>query len=408
MKKIFTLLLAFLSLTVQAQRNQIYSPHIASLQVVAGDDWLSMPIVELGGKINISFDDLTHEYHRYTYTIEHCEDDWSTSRQLLSSDYLNGFAEGNTIDDLQESVNTNVLYTHYSLSLPNDKCAITMSGNYRLTVFDEDSGQKMLTACFMVVEPLMGVDLEVSSNTDADINGRHQQVGMKVSYGQQRVTNPTEQVRTVVLQNGRWDNARRNIRPQYVKSDGLEWAHCRDFIFNAGNEYRKFETLDVNHTTMGLETISWDGTAYHAYVFTDEPRPAYVYDEDANGSFVIRNSDNVEVDNTCEYLYVHFALKSERLDGEVYLNGAWTNDRFLPEYQLQYNDTTHCYEGRVMLKQGYYSYQYLWQKPDGSIHFVPSEGNFFQTENEYQALVYYKGVGERSFRLVGYNKVGTR
>ena len=401
-------LLLFVPLFSYAQRNEIYSDRIASLQVVAGDDWMTPPVVQLGDQINISFDDLTHEYHRYTYSIEHCEDDWTASTQLLSSDYLTGFADGNTIDDLLESVNTNVLYTHYSLSLPNEKCAITMSGNYRLTVTDDNTGERMFSACFMVVQPLMGVQLSVTTNTDQDINGRHQQLGMRVAFGDLRVTNPEQQIRTVVMQNGRWDSARRNVKPQYVMSDGLQWQHCRDYIFDGGNEYRKFETLDVNHTTLGLESIDWDGSVFHAYVWTDEPRPNYVYDEDGNGYFIIRNSDNVEIDNTCEYLYVHFALKSPHLDGQVYLNGAWTNDSFLPQYELHYNDSSKCYETLILLKQGYYSYQYLWMKPDGNIVNVPSEGNFFQTENAYQALVYYKGVGERTFRLVGYNSVSTR
>ena len=31
-----------------------------------------------------------------------------------------------------------------------------------------------------------------------------------------------------------------------------QWTHCRDLIFPAGNVYRKFEMLDMNHTTMVL------------------------------------------------------------------------------------------------------------------------------------------------------------
>ena len=70
-------LLLFFHLGVAAQRSEILSPRIASLQVVAGDNWQSMPVVELNGQsILIAFDDLTHEYHRYTYKIEHCDADW--------------------------------------------------------------------------------------------------------------------------------------------------------------------------------------------------------------------------------------------------------------------------------------------------------------------------------------------
>ena len=153
-------LLLILVTTVSGQRNEILSNRIASLQVMAGDRWMALPIVQLNGSepICIDFDDLTHEYHRYTYKIEHCEADWTVSEELFPNDYISGFTEGNTIDDYQESLNTNILYTHYALRIPNDRCRIKMSGNYKLTVMDENNdNEPMFTACFMVLEPLMGV-----------------------------------------------------------------------------------------------------------------------------------------------------------------------------------------------------------------------------------------------------------
>lgn len=79
---------AFVATNSFAQYNDIKSENIASLQVVAGKDWLSMPIATLNGEpINISFDDLTHEYHRYVYRLQHCEADWSVSEGIFDSDY---------------------------------------------------------------------------------------------------------------------------------------------------------------------------------------------------------------------------------------------------------------------------------------------------------------------------------
>lgn len=401
------LLTALPPLAALAQRNEVKSARVATLQVTAGNNWQDIPLITLGQEtpIVIAFDDLTHDYHRYTYRLEHCEADWSVSEELFASDYCAGFAEGNTIDDYSPSVNTNQLYTHYRLQIPNDRCRLKMSGNYKVTVYDEDAGNsEILTACFMVVEPQMKVGMAVTANTDRDLNGRHQQVAMTVGYGNLRVTNPVTQVKTVVMQNGRWDNAVVNSKPQYVMNDGLRWDHNRDFIFNAGNEYHKFEMLDMNHTTLGLESLDWDGQMYHARVWTDEPRPSYIYDEDADGAFCIRNSDNDGNDVLSEYAMVHFRLKSPQLPGEVYLNGAWTNDRMLPQYRMQWDDAQQIYEGAVWLKQGYYSYQYLLLQADGTTVPVPSEGNFYQTENRYQALVYFREAGGRTDRLVGYGQ----
>ncbi len=401
-------LLCLFATGVKAQRNEILNDRIASLQVMAGDDWMSMPVITLGQAtpINIAFDDLTHEYRRYSYRIEHCEADWTVSTDLFDSDFCMGFASGNTIDDFKESLSVNQLYTHYSLQIPNNRCRLKMSGNYKVTVYDEhNEDAPVLTACFMVVEPAMGVGLAVTSNTDIDINNRHQQIEMKLSYGSVNVTDPATHVKTVVLQNGRWDNAVVNPRPQYVMGNGLQWSHNRDLIFNGGNEYRKFEMLDVTHTTMGLESIGWDGSMYHAWIWTDEPRPSYVYDESANGAFYIRNSDNIDNSIQSEYLMAHFRLKSPRLPGNVYLNGAWTNNWFTPRYQMQWDDEKQEYTAELWLKQGYYSYQYLLEQNDGTMVPVPSEGNFYQTENDYQALVYFHGNGERADRLVGYGRV---
>lgn len=413
MKKTLLILLSLILVkNVSAQRNEIYDRGIASLQVVAGQQWLSLPIIKLGShgpneRINISFDDLTHTYHRYVYRIEHCEADWTVSDQLFSSDYIEGFQDGNTIDDIVESINTNTLYTHYSLQIPNEQCSLKMSGNYKLTVYDENDGNRpMFTACFMVIEPAMGVALDVTTNTDIDINKAHQQVSMQVNYGGINVTDPMSQIKTVIMQNRRWDNAKVNPRPQYIMPDGLKWEHNRDLIFQAGNEYHKYEILDVDHPSMGIDRIVWDGNDYQVYPYVCTPRPNYLYDEDANGAFYIRNSDNIENDISSEYVYVHYTLKTpQRFAGDIYVNGAWTNDQFTPEYLMTYDEINKCYTATIRQKQGYYSYQYVLVDVNGVSQAVPSEGSFYQTENKYQALVYYRGHGERTDRLVGYQEV---
>ncbi len=416
---IHALLIVFLwlashALPLQAQRNEIFNDRIQSLQVTADDNWMSLPIYELNnGQVTISFDDMTHDYHRYAYKIEHCEADWTTSEQLFDNDFCEGFVSDNLIDDAQQSILTNRLYTHYTFTLPNSQCKPKMSGNYRVTVYDDEDDQKpVFSACFMVREPAasaMGVSLNATANTDRGINGSYQQVAMKVSYGSYKVTDPQNQLHTVLLQNSRWDDARLNARPQYVQADGLVWTHNPQYIFQAGNEYRKFEILSTHVASMGIESIYWDGTDNHAYPFISEPRANYLYDVDADGAFLIRNSDNTEVNTTSDYMMVHFRLRCpEPVKGDVYINANWTQDRFLPRYRMEYNDSTHCYEAQVLLKLGYYSYTYLLVTPGAKPIIMPTEGSFYQTENRYQALVYYRPIGGRTDQLVGYAEMKTQ
>lgn len=390
-----------------AQRSVVHDSRISTLQVVAANNWQSMPVVALGkGAVNISFDDLTHEYRRYAYKIVHCDATWNPSTELFASDYISGFNGELTIDDYDESLNTNCLYMHYRLRIPNENCRITMSGNYKLMVYDEDDGGRhVLTACFMVVEPQVKVAASYTSNTDVDINKSHQQVVASVDFGDIRVTDPTRQLNVVFLQNGRWDSAVRDPKPDYVSGDGLKWVHNRQLVFSAGNVYRKFEMLDMNHTTMGLEKMTWDGKNFHAFVFPDLPRLSYVHDEAPQGAFYIRNSDNEDNDFLSDYAWVHFRLAAPRQNGDVYVNGDWTHDSFQPSYKMSYEPEKGEYEGAVFLKQGYYSYQYLVLQDDGTAVPVTSEGSYFQTANKYQVLVYYRGQADRADRLVGYVEV---
>jgi hypothetical protein len=407
MKKIIAFfILALIPAAMTAQRNEIYSSQIRTLQVVAGDNWLSPPVVKLNSAdgINISFDDMTHTYHRYVYHVQHCEADWTPSTEIFESDYLEGFNDL-PIENYQNSINTTVLYTHYSFSLPNSRCRLKLSGNYRITVKDDDSGENVFTACFMVYQPQMSVAMSATTNTDIDVNISHQQVDMQLDYNSINVTDPATQIYTVVMQNGRWDNAVVNVKPNYINNDRLTWTHNRSLIFDGSNEYHKFEMLDVHHPTMGVENIIYEDGYYHCEPFPCSPRINYLYDEDANGSFYIRNSDNTDNDVTCDYLWVHYVMNCDRAPGNVYVNGVWTNDLLADEYKMTYNDIDKRYEANILQKQGYYSYQYLMTRDDGSTTYLPAEGSFFQTENSYQALVYFKSPSDRTYRMTAYANI---
>lgn len=389
-------------------RQTIYVPTIKTLQVVVNQDWLSPPVMKLNSTdfLNISFDEMSHDYHRFVYKIEHCEADWSVSDELFESDYIEGF-NNNPIEDYQNSINTTVLYTHYKLQIPNEECRLKMSGNYRLTIYDEDNdGQIVLTAEFMVVEPIMSVGLAVTSNTDIDLNDSHQQLSMTLNYGPINITNREEQISTVVIQNNCHESSKINVKPNIVNHKGMRWEHNRELIFNAGNEYRKFEVLALSHPTMGIERISWDGHNYNAYPFVAEPRKNYLYDEDANGAFYIRNSDNIDNDYTCDYVYVHYKLKSPELSElTLAVDGNWATYGDHNIYRMEYDKTDATYNAAILQKQGYYSYRFVAVDANGNMTLAPTEGSFYQTENRYQAYIYYKGTGERTWRLVGYRQV---
>lgn len=405
-----TLSLLCCASAITAQRHEILDRQLHTLQVVVNDDPLLPPIMNLGGgnHLEIGFDEFSHEYHRYIYKVEHCNADWSPSTEIFESDYMNGF-NGEPIEDYEKSFNTTVLYTHYSLRIPNENISLKLSGNYKLTVYNDEGDEPVpvLTACFSLVEPGVGIGATVSTNTDIDFNKSHQQVDFSVNYGLVKVIDPHRELKTVVMQNRRWDNCVVNPKPNIQAANKIEFTHNRQLIFPAGNEYHKFEILDVHIPTLNVDRMEWFDPYYHATLYPNQTARNYLYDEDQNGAFIIRNSDDEDVATTCDYVFTHFTLKSPQLPGgEVYLNGEWTYNRFIPEYRMTYNRETQAYEATALLKQGYYNYNYLFV-PDGETqgNSGRTDGNFYETENEYIILVYHRPNGGRYDKLVGYRRM---
>ncbi len=407
MKRLLYLLMLVPVLT--SAHHQVISHNIKSLEVVLNDDFSALPVLQLGSDdyLQIGFDELSHNYHRYVCHLESCNPDWTTTEGIFDSDWLVGFND-TPIEDYENSINTRTLYTHYNFRFPNSQCSIKQSGNYRLYINDEEQdGETVAIVEFRVLESLMNVGLGITTNTDIDLNKSHQQVNMTVNFNSINVTRPDEQLQTFVLQNGREDNMKENIAPNYITPKSLRWEHNRHLIFEAGNEYHKFEVLDPSHITMGLASITWDedNEAYHAIPFPCSKQSSYIYDEDANGCFLLRNSDNYEATRTSEYVFVHYILKVEHPydNADIIVDGRWTTED-KDYYVMNYDKQQKAYHATVMQKLGYYNYQFLMKDLDGTTHLVPEEGSFFQTENNYQAFVYYRGTGERIWRLVGYQQ----
>ena len=416
MRKIKLLLFAILScIGLYAQRNEIFSDHIKTLSVTVDGKWKLPPVITLGQgqHIDVSFDDLTHEYRRYVYEVEHMNAFWKPSEELLQSDYVSGISEAQPIEGYKQSLNTQQLYTHYSLRIPNEDMGLRLSGNYCVTISlddEQDEPKPVMKAYFSVVEPTASVSLSVTTNTERDWNKSSQQVDFSVNTASLQIRDAESEILPFVLQNRRWDNAIKAPKATYETPSALEWKHQKKLIFDAGNEYRKFELLSTKYASLGIENIRWFSPYYHVTLLESKPRINYIYDEDQDGLYYVRTDDNSDNDTQSEYAFVHFSLKTEmRHDGDYYVNGAFTSDNFLPEYKMHYNIEKGSYEASVYMKQGYYNYQYLFL-PKGSTSGLTAEaeGNFYQTENEYMILVYYRQTGSRYDRLVGYGRTEFR
>lgn len=400
----FGIAFLLLSLHVVAQQTRSLSEQIRTVQVIVNDDPLLPPVAKLGDRVEIGFDELSHEYIRFIYKVEFCNADWSPATEIFESDYMEGF-NGLPIEDYETSFNTTVLYTHYRFAFPNEDVRLLLPGNYRVKVYTDErdaDDEPVLEACFSLLQPCMSIAGEVLTNTDIDFQQRHHQISYSVNFGGQRVVDPARELRTVVMQNRRWDTAVVNLPPNIQRATGVEWNHRRDLIFDAGSEFHKFEILDVRLNGMNVDRMAWIGEQYHATLFSNAPQRNYTYDSDVNGGYVIRHTGDEENDTHCEYLFVHFLLqRPQLLEGDVYVCGLWDNGSPNPECKMTYDEKTGMYECGVFLKQGYYNYQFR-QFVDGVGRTALTEGDFYQTKNEYLILVYHRPQGARFDALVGY------
>lgn len=408
MKKVILSILLIIPLAANAWHS-IKMPNIKSLQVILNDDFEALPVLQLKGHdvMHISFDELSHNYRRFTYRVEPCNPDWTPTEGLFDADWLEGIND-QPIDEYDNSINTSVLYTHYAFDFPNEQTNVRISGNYRMHIMDDETQEDAAVVEFRVLEPITNVGLGITTNTDIDLNDRYQQLKMTVKLNGLRVIRLDEELQTFVMQNGREDNMKVNIKPNYITSQSLQWEHNRQLIFDAGNEYHKFEVLDPRHISMGLSDVMWDKetNTWHAIPYPCEQRRSYLYDQDANGAFLLRNSDNYDAERTSEYVYIHYFLKSLRKydNAHIVVNGRWTTEP-LDNYIMRYDELEQTYKLTVMQKLGYYNYQLLLMDLDGTTHTLPEEGSFFETENSYQAFVYYKATSERVWRLVGFQEI---
>ena len=401
-------------LTCSAQsdtRQGCLSSSFKTLQVQYDGDMFAPPVINLnnpGERIVISFDELADDRRYLRYSLVHCDASWQPEG-LVDSEFLDSFNEG-TVEDYDYSQATVVHYVHYTITLPNEQVRITQPGNYLVKVYDENEPDvTLMQARFGVCDFSARVGAAVSSRTDIDANESHQQVSVTVDTRELGVDDPFNDLRIVVSQNGRSDNEVTLTTPQRIHGKQVIYEHLRPLIFNAGNEYRRFETSSVNYPGLGIERVIHDAPVYNAVLYTDTPRAgqSYLYDSTQQGRYLVRDVDTSDSDTEADYVLTHFTLQMPPIAGaDIFIDGDLTDRRFTPASHMVYNHATGCYEQSLLLKQGAYNYQYLAVPNDsGRGYTSPVEGDKYQTVNEYTVRVYHRPKGTRFDRLVGITTV---
>ncbi len=417
MKLLYILLLIFFNDTLLAQvkPDHIYNPSIKTPKLFPVNNQLGLPIIQLNSsdQLELHFDDLGNYPKNYFYTFQLCNADW-TEAQWSPFDYIRGFQQ-NRIGQYRISSVAQVQYVHYQLNLPERSCIPTRSGNYILKVFqDADTSKLLFTKRFYVVDNKVGIAAQMQQPFSAAQHRTHQKIQLSVNTSTLQAIQP-QQVQTTILQNGRWDNASQKLVPSFIRGNILEYNAEQDCLFPAGKEYRWIDLRSLRFESDRIERISRTNIPVTVYAKTDAIRTGvrYLWYRDLNGFFEISTTESINPWWQSDYAEVEFTLATDNrqpLKQPVYLMGDFTGNQLSDSSLMEFDERKMVYYKRLILKQGFYSYQYV-VKEGSNQHPVASydltEGNYWETENNYTILVYYRPFGGRHDELVGLRQISS-
>ena len=393
--------------------NYVYVPYISTVQFHPPDAELSQPIIRLNSTdvLQFSFDDLDGDLKSYHYKIIHCTFDWKPT-DLVESQYQKGYSDDH-ITDSRSSFNTQFRYTHYQFNFPNENIQPIISGNYLLIVFrDYDANNFVITRRFMVLDQKVNVTANVHRATIINDRKSKQEIDFNIFYNNYKIDNPFSDLKVALYQNDRTDNIITGLKPLFLKDQELDYDYEEGNVFNGGNEFRYFDTRSLRTPTERVKEIIPDSTIYHVYLRDDLRRSYkfYTTDQDINGGCVVKTYDGKTDALEADYCWVHFRLPASApfVNSNIYVFGSFTDWSFNNKTKMIYNEQEKAYEVKVLLKQGYYNYEYV-SVEDGfdSANETEIEGNHSETENNYMICVYHKQISNRYDELIGLKRINS-
>ena len=380
---------------------RFFSQNIKSIQLRPLQENNFSAIVPLGSPLEISFDDLDADSKDYQYKIEHMTHDWKSSR-LSSSQFIDGFDQ-NTIVNVSNSFNTLQNYTHYSVRIPNINTVITKSGNYLLSILNTDD-DVIFTRRFVLYEPSTTVGVTVERSRNSKTLNTQQTIEFIINHPKIKINNPAQEVHVVILKNNNWEEKITNLQPTFFRPNQLSYTYTNKTNFWGGNEYLNFDNKLIRNNSLNVvKIIKKDIFHHYLYPFEFNPFRKYSYNPDINGQFVIRTLEAKDSKTEADYAMIHFTLSVEEAfsEREVYVYGAFNDFKITDENKMYFDQEERAYKANILLKQGFYNYTFATKETNGNINTNDVNGSFYETENEYTVIVYYKPFGSFFERVVG-------
>lgn len=360
----------------------------------------SLPFLVIGqqGSVQLEFDYLIPSPEELYYSIFHFNKNWQPD-ELQSEEFIKGFQE-EKIYSYSTSRNTKVPFVHYQLSLSPGQFLV--SGNYLICVYTKQK-EVLFTRRLLISEQLFNCTVDFVSPFSHDSKRTHQSLEISVKTHDVPVANNDQELFLQVLQNGDYNTLRELKSAHFVKADGFDFNRPDELLFEARKEFRFKDIRTLVSRTPDIQYWDEKEDGYHAWLIPDEIRAGrnYYTENDINGKFLILNRDVLNPVTESDYAWMHFTLKTGyELDYPVYLYGAVSDWQLKDEFILKYDDSRKAYTGQYLLKLGYYNYLYAYRDDAGKVQTEDLEGNWYETENQYMIMVYYRPFGSRYDRLM--------
>lgn len=402
----FSLLLVFTGI---AQNNVIRNPPDQIKSIVLRSKLTNnyTPIIRLGEGFTLEFDDLSYDQEEYTYKIEHYDYDWQPSG-LISTEYINGYSS-DYIRDFENSFNTLQPYTYYKLQIPNDNTQIKLSGNYVISVLN-NYDEVLFSRPFIVYDSQVDVGVSVHRNRDIASLNTKQSLQFTINHPNLLINNPSQEIKVAIYQNNDWNTVIKDLKPQFYRGSQLIYKYIDKISFWAGNEFLFFDTKQIRTANNNIARVTLNDI-FDSYLYLDEERlhRPYTLYPDINGNFVIRSVDGGETSTEADYTWVHFRLETFENIGQdnIYVYGNFNGWQLTEENKMSFDERLKIYTCKLLLKQGFYNYLYVTANEVGKINNHAIEGSFYQAENDYTVLVYYKPFGSRYDQVIGYGSANS-
>jgi Domain of unknown function (DUF5103) len=417
--KLLSIIFCWNLICVNAQSiepDKLYNPNIKTIKLFPPGNQLAAPILTLNSAdlLELHFDELGTQVKNYSYTFELCNANWQPAN-LSKFDFIRGFQQQRILQYRNSSI-SQVNYVHYMVTLPERNCMPTKSGNYILKVFlNGNENNIAFTKRIYVVDKLANIGLRVLQPFNANISLTHQKLNIVVDASKINAANMPQQIQIAVVQNYKWNQAITNLQPAFIRGKILEYNAEQDGIFDAGKEYRWADIRSVRFSSDRVLKIEKNEVPNTMFLFSDNSRvqQQYIFYRDLNGAYEVVTTESVNPWWQSDYANVVFSYatpKNQPLPNntKLYLQGEFTNNKADTSSQLLWNSQTSLYEKTLLLKQGFYTYHIVSKTGNNPISLELTEGNFWETENNYTVLVYFRSFAGRHDELIGLETTNSR